>query len=184
MTVDKIDGNRILIVLCSSDIEDFSLNYGKLSLNDKHSRRVILRIMRLACMKSGIDINNRSVLLEAVELNGEFYILITVKDKNPKKYRLKRGGCICYSLGSSGNFLDAVEHMYRQNVCCGRNSACVYNDEYYLIFDYPSIPVKLRRVLSEFDAQKRGVVYAAKVRENGKSICKLNAIESIGRHLV
>lgn len=184
MTVETIDGNKVLIILHSNDIETYSLDYNELSLNNRHSYKIIMRLLKVACMKSGIDIKNRSILLEAIELDSELYILVTVKNKNSKKYRRKKSECLCYNLGASGNFLNTIEHLYKQNVCCIRSSVYFYKEEYFIIFDYPSIPIKLRRVLSEFDAVKKNVIYAADVRENGKQICKNNAVEIIGRHLI
>lgn len=185
MTVDKIADNRVLIVLCEKDMKDFSLDYNKMSMEDNHSRRILLRILQLACVKTGLELMGRSVMLEAVSFDDECYLLVTVKDKHRKTYRLKNSGeSLCYHLGNSGNFLDTVEQLYRQNVCCNHNSAYVYKDEYYLIFDYPSIPQKLKRVLHEYGSKSGGRVTAANIRENGRQLCRHNAIAKIGKHLV
>ncbi len=185
MTVDKLAENRILIVLCDKDMNDFSLDYNKMSFDDVHSRRILMRILQLACFKSGIDIKGRSVMLEAVAFDDECYLLITLKDKRHKTYKLKScNKALCYHFGGSGTFLDAVEQLYRQNVCCNHNSAYVYKGEYYLIFDYPSIPQKLRRVLSEYGNRSSSSLTAARIRENGKQLCRNNAIASIGKYLV
>ncbi len=185
MTVDKLDENRVLIILCEKDMEDFSLDYDKMDMNDLHSRKVLMRIMQLACFKSGIEINGKKILLEAVAGAQGCYLLVTVDENRKKKYRLKStSDSICYSLGTSGNFLDSIEKLYRQNVCCNRNSAYEYNGEYYLIFDYPSIPQKLKRVLSEYGERRRGNLIAADIRENGRLLYKTNAILGIGKYLV
>ncbi len=184
MTVDKIGENRVLIVLCGKDMEDFSIDFNTLSLDDLHSRKILLRILQLACMKSGIELRGRSVSLEALSLDEGCYLLVTV-EKHRRTYRMKKSGdCICYSLGASDNFLDTLEKLYRQNVCCNKNSAYIYNSEYYLIFDYPSIPRKLKRVLSEYGEKSGGKLAAAKIKENGKLLCRQNAISQIGRFLV
>lgn len=185
MTVDKLADNRVLIILCDKDMEDFSLDYDTLSLDDSHSRRVLMRIMQLACIKTGIEIKGKSVLIEALSLDKECYLLLTVDEKHRRTYRIKSNTeCLCYHLGTSGNFLDTIEKLYRQNVCCNRNSAYVYNDEYYLIFDYPSLPRKLKKVLSEYGKCSGGNLSAARIRENGKPLCKYNAIVQIGRFLI
>ena len=183
MTIDKLADNRILIVLCDKDMNDYSLDYNKMNLDDVHSRKILMKLLQLACLQSGIEIKGRSVLLEAIAFEKECYLLITVKDKKPKTYRLKPSS-LCYHLGESGNFLDAVEQLYRQNVCCNRNSAYLYNGEYYLIFDYPAIPKKLRKVLSEYGRKSGGNLTAARIRENGRQLCRHNAIAQIGQYLV
>lgn len=183
LTIDKLAENRVLIVLCDKDMDDYSLDYNKMNLDDVHSRKILMKLLQLACLQSGIEIKGRSVILEAIAFEKECYLLITVKDKKTKTYRLKQSS-LCYHLGESGNFLDAVEQLYRQNVCCNRNSAYLYNGEYYLIFDYPAIPKKLRKVLSEYGRKSGGNLTAARIRENGRQLCRHNAISQIGKFLV
>lgn len=186
LTVDKLGKNMVLVVLGSRDMEDYRLDFEALSLNDEHSRKILIRIMQAACYKSGIAVSGKSVKLEAIRLEDGCYILITVdnihrshtyKIKNPRE-------CRCYSLGNSGNFLNAIEMLYRQNVCCNKNSVYVYNNEYYIIFEYPAIPRRFRRVLSEYAEKRGGRTFAARVMENGRRLCKVNAIAQIGKHLV
>ncbi len=143
-----------------------------------------MRILQLACFKTGIEAEGKSIAVEALPLNGECYILLTVTQKSRRTYRMKENKrSVCYFLGGSGNFLDAVEKLYKQNVCCNKNSAYCYKDNYYLIFDYPSIPRKLRRVLGEYAQKCGGRVSAARIRENGKTVCTVNAIAQIGQCL-
>ena len=185
LTVNNLGGNRVLVILCEKDMEDFSLDFDKLSLDDSHSRKVLLRIMNVACRKSGIEMKGRSVKIEALTLDGECYFLLKVKKKSRHTYRIKKSAdCVCYLLGESGNFLDTMEKLYRQNVYCNRNSAYVYDNKYYLIFDYPSIPKKLKIILSEYGQKSGGKLTTAKIKENGKLICRHNAILQIGKFLV
>ncbi len=186
MTVDKLSSNKVLIVLCTKDMEDYRLDYNTLSLNDIHCRKILMRILQIACSKSGIEIKGKSVRLETILLEGGCYILITVDEKHRfHTYRIKKTSeSRCYSLGSGDNFLNTIEKLYRQNVCCNKNSAYVYNNEYYLIFEYPAIPCKLKKVLSEYGEKKGGRSVAARIKENGKELCAVNAIAQIGRHLV
>lgn len=185
LTVDKIAENRVLIVLEEKDMTDFSLDYNKMSFEDVHSRKILMRILQLASIKTGLELNGRRVMLEAILLNDECYLLITVRTRQHKTYRLKDNNkSLCYHLGGSGNFLDTVEQLYRQNVCCNHNSAYEYKNEYYLIFDYPSIPRKLKRVLLEYGSKSGEEITAARIKENGRQLCRSNAIERIGRHLV
>lgn len=185
MTIDKLADDRVLIVLCKQDMSNFSLDYGRMNFEDSHSKKMLMRILRLACIKEGIQISGKNVLMEAISFDEECYLIITINNAKKKRYRLKSSkSSLCYHLGSSGNFLDAVEQLYRQNVCCNHNSAYMYNDEYYLIFDYPSIPQKLRRVLSEYGSKGRNRLSAARIKENGTLLCGHNAIAQLGKHLV
>lgn len=184
MTVNNLGQNKVLVILGEKDMQDFSLDFDKLSLDDKHCRKVLLRIMQIACNKSGIEMNGRSVSIEALMVDAGCYLLVTVKDRHRRTYKIKKDyDCICYRLGNSGNFLDTIEKLYRENVYCNKNSAYEYNSEYYLIFEYPSLPVKIKRILSEYGEKFGGNIKTSKIKENGKLICKHNAIVQIGRHL-
>lgn len=185
MTVDKLGENRVLIILCTEDLEDYSLNLKEMNFSNRELRRELIKIMRLACSRTGIELIGRSVDIEALPLENECYILITVNENIRRRYRIKNSGeSVCYSLGDSGNFLDTLERLYRLNVCCNRNSAYLYGESYYLVFEYPSIPKKLKRVLSEYGKRNLGRVETARIKENGRLICRHNAIMQIGKHLV
>ncbi len=185
MLIDRLEQNRILVTLCGKDMDDFSLDFNTLGFDDAHSRRILMRILQLACFKSGIEVTGKNILVEALPVDGGCYILLTVIEKyRHRTYKIKTSsGSLCYFLGGSGNFLDTVEKLYKQNVCCNKNSAYLYDNKYYLIFDYPSIPYKLRRILLEYAVKCGGKVTAARIRENGKSLCKVNAIAQIGQYL-
>lgn len=185
MTVDQLGCNRILIKLCEKDMNDFSLDFDTLSFTDAHSRKIILRILQLACFKTGVEVKNKNIMVEALQLDDGCYILLTVTEKHRRHtYKFKRpSDSVCYLLGDSGNFLDAVEKLYSQNVCCNKNSAYLYNGEYYLIFDYPTIPARLKHVLKEYAQKCGGKVTSARIRENGRQLCSINAIAQIGRYL-
>lgn len=185
MTVDKLGENRVLIILCANELRDFLLDTDSLDLNDRETRKGLIKIMRLACDKAGIELCNRTVDIEALPFENECYILITVNEKIRRSYKIKNAGeSVCYMLGGSGNFLDTLEKLYRLNVCCNRNSAYLYGENYYIVFEYPSIPKKLKRVLSEYGKRNTGRVETARIKENGRLICSHNAILQIGKHLV
>lgn len=183
MTVDRVSENKVMITLCGKDMKDFSLDFETLSLDDYHSRKILLRIMQIACFKSGIDVKNKEVLMEALPISEGCCILMTVTERRPHRhYKLKKNSkSLCYCLGDSKNFLDTIEKLYKQNVYCNKNSAYLFEGDYYLIFDYPSIPQKLRIVLGEYAEKREEKAAGARIKENGKLLCKYNAIAQIGR---
>ena len=184
MTIDRIKSNKILITLCDEDMRDFSLDYEALSLYDSHSRKVIMRILQVACFKMDIEIKGKQMLVEALPTVDGCMLLLTVEDKKREKYRLQNGRkSNCYEVGNSWNFLDVIALLYKQNVCCNKNSAYEQNGVYYLIFDYPAVPKRYKRILNEYAERCGGNICAAKLRENAKEICKINAIAVIGRCL-
>lgn len=184
LTVNRLSDNRILIILCEKDMRDFSLDNDKMSFADLHSRRIIMRILQMACRKTGLETRGKSVNVEALPLDEDCYILVTVSGKRGRTYRLKGSNdCLCFFLGNATNFLDAIDALCRQNVCCNKNSAYEWQGSYYLVFDYPSIPRKLGRILSEYAQRCTGGLFAAKIKEGGRPVCTQNAIMQIGRYL-
>ncbi len=185
MTVNRLSENTVLIVLYTKDMHNLSLDINDDNSGDEAFRKTITKIMKYACAKAGVDICNRKVDIEALPFENECYLLITVHEKIRRSFRKKSTGeCVCYSLGGSGNFLDTLERIYRQNICCNKNSAYLYNDNYYIVFDYPNIPKKLKVLLSEYAEKSVDKIESARVKENGRVICADNAIYQIGRHLV
>ena len=80
--------------------------------------------------------------------------------------------------------MNAVEQLYRRNICCRNNSAYKLNNDYYLVFDYPALPESLSNILLEYGRKLSGKFAAARIKETAKPICERNAIESIGKHIV
>ena len=183
MKINRLDEKRVLVVLGGSDMRDFALDFGVMSMSDAHSRKILLRLTRLACLRSGIDTRGKRLNVEAIMLGDGCYLLVTVKNK-PRRYRLKRGGALCYEFDESGALLDAAEAAFRRGFNCVKNSACEWNGKYYLIFDYPALPIALAGILSEFGEKRGGALLCARVRERGKVLCARSALTAIGSLMV
>lgn len=184
MTIDRIKSNKLLIMLGEEDMRDFSLDYNTLSLYDSHCRKILMRILQLACFKTDIEIKDKKMLVDALPTADGCMLLLTVEDKKRKKYILRNSKkCYCYEVGNSRNFLDVMHLLYKQNVCCNKNSAYELNGIYYIVFDYPAVPNRIKRILHEYGVRCGNGIFAASLRENAKEICKTNAIAVIGRWL-
>ena len=110
MTINRLDGERVLVVLGGKDMTDFALDFKKMSLQNAHARKVLLRLTRLACRKSGIDTNGKRVNVEALTMGESCYLLVTVR-RRMQRYRLKRSGGTGYRFESCGDFLNAVGRL-------------------------------------------------------------------------
>lgn len=183
MTVNKLGENRVLIILGEQDMNDFSLDFNNMNLDDSHSRRVLTRLTHSACKSTGIETGGKSLNIEALSLGEGCYLLVTVGSLN-KTYRRKRGGSVCYSLGGCGNLLDCLEQLYRLGTACSKSAVYEHNGEYFLVFDYPAIPKSMRVVLSEFSAKRCRPFARARLRERARVICDRNAVCKIGQYLV
>ena len=92
MTVDKLGENKVLIILCNKDMEDYSIDFVGNNLYDSDLRKALINIMKLGCSKAGVEICNRNVDIEALPFEDECYILITVYEKIRRSYRMKDTG--------------------------------------------------------------------------------------------
>lgn len=183
MTINRLDGRRVLVVLGGDDMRDFALSEKAMSMSDAHSRRILLRLTRLACSRSGIDTRGKRLNVEALMLGEDCYLLVTVKAPE-SRFRLKRRGVFCYRFETAGDLLDAAAAAYRRGVRCAKNSVYEWDGAYYLIFDYPALPRALRGILAEFAEKCRGSLTAALIREHGRPVCTRSALTVIGEKVV
>ncbi len=183
MTINKLDGSRVLVVLGNKDMADFALDFKLMGFENAHSRKILLRLTRLACHKSGIDIRGKRLNVEALMMGDDCYLLVTVQNR-VRRYTLLRGGGSCWRFSSVSNFLGAVEAAYRSRCRSSKSAAYEWNGAYYLTFDYPALPKALLRVLSEFSDSRANALRAAQVREHGVLLCAKNAVECIGQALL
>ena len=180
--VSQLDGNRVLVVLGDREMNDFALDFGAMGLSDPHTRKILLRLISLACRKSGIDTHGKRLSVEALQLDSDCYLLVTVS-RTPQRWRLKRSGGIGFRFTDSTAFLNAVEALYRRR-CLTKNTAYTFGGAYYLLFASPALPSVCKRILGEFAEKHGGGLFCARVRELGRVICPGNAVEIIGKHLV
>ena len=163
MTVDKLGDNKLLIKLDESDMMNFELDFGKMSFKNE---------------------DNQKVKIEAFLLGDECCILVTANPKK-RKYRLKKSDSgLCWKMANASDFLNAVEALYRSNICCRKSSAYEMSGNYYLVFDYFSLPKHMIRVLSEYGERQKSRNAAARVRENANLLCHADAVAVIGKFLV
>ena len=183
MTISKLGEDRVLLVLGDRDMDELALDFAVMSMENAHSRRVILRLTTLACRKSGIDARGKRLSVEALMMGEGCCFLVTVKEKR-RRYVRRRLGESCFEFETAADFLNAVEAAYRQGYCLAKNAAYERSGRYYLLFDYPAVPRSLRRVFGEFALCRQGPLFSAHIREHGNLVCPRNAVATIGRFLV
>ena len=183
MTINRLDGQRVLVVLGGKDMTDFALDFEEMSMTDAHVRRILLRLTRLACRKTGIGTGGKRIRIEALSVGEGCYLLVTVQ-RQTRRYRLKRGGSCCWEFGDVSAFLGAAEAAYRLPYHLAKSAAYTENGRYYLLYGYPAVPKTLRRTLSEFAEKTGGTLRCAQIREQAKPLCTQNAVAVIGEQLV
>lgn len=187
MTIQQLTDNKVMVSLCDEDMKGFDLSFDTMGICDRHSHKILFRLMNIACTKSGIDTKGKSVMLEAVPYIGGCILLISVSQKphKRKKYRIQRiMEYPCYRFDSAEVMLSAIEKLYNCESLFYNNSVYVQNDVYYLVFDYPVVSDKALQILSEYANKCKGTkAFIARLHESAKKLSSGNAIVHIGAAL-
>ena len=173
MTIEQLDGERVLILLGSGDMKDFALEYDTLSFSDTHSRKILSRLLTLACLKTGLSCADKKMLVEAVPQDGGCIILLTLKPKR-RLYRIKRRQkCVCAVTDDVDDLMSAAEAL---GGIIPDAEVFIYSEKYVILTEsYTSL--KTMSALYEYtDCFFVPVHNAAKVREHGKSLGTLGKI--------
>ncbi len=183
MTIEQIDTSKVMILLGSEDMRDFSLEYSKLGFSDPHSKKILRRLLTLACSKTGISPDNKRMFVEALPHKSGCLILLTLTPKTRRrKYRIKKSAkCLCAVFDTVDDLLDC---------CCAAsarlpgfaNSVYLYGGKYYLIIDNSPVSLYTLALFCEFaECYTCSRVAAARIREAGRAISEGNAVRTIGK---
>lgn len=180
MTIEQIDSGKVMIILGCDDMKDFSLEYDTLGFSDPHSRRILSRLLKLACTKTGLSVNNKRMFVEALPHKSGCLILLTLTEKHSRKvYKIKKSdkSCVCI-------FYD-VEALIQASVAIKKFPAAngkIYfcDGKYYLIIETLPLSLNLMSALEEFsDAYVCSKPACARIAENGKD---LGNIKILGKY--
>ncbi len=182
MTIEQLDAHKVLISLCNEDMESFSLRFNTLSFCDEHSRKVLVRLTQLACVKTGLQLNKSAVLMEALPHQSGCLLLLTVLEKPHRKvYKVKRYKSFpCFVFNSAEDLLSCAESIGELEFPLHRNSLWLFEGRYYLVFDYPVLHKASKGVLCEYSKEsERTAVSLSRIKESGKLLYKDRAVEGI-----
>ena len=183
MTIEQIDTGRVMILLGNDDMKDFSLKYSTLSFKDAHSRKILRRLLTLACSKMGIDTIDKKMFVEALPHKSGCLILLTLMPKTSRrKYRIKKSAkCLCAVFENVDSLLDCCAAASKR-FHTAENSAYLFEGSYYLIIDSSPVSLYTLALLNEFaECYICSRIAAARIKEAGKPISEGNAVKNIGR---
>lgn len=169
MTIEQIDPSKVIIVLGSSDMKDFSLEYSTLSFSDPHSRKILSRLLTLACSKTGMSIENKKMLVEALPHKSGCLILLTLKPKTKRRiYRVKKPDkCLCCIFENCERLIEAAIAVGES---LPQNGVYYCNNKYYLVIE-SNLALYPLAVLEEFaHCYVCSRIAAAKVCEAGRAL--------------
>ncbi|MBR3971741.1 MAG: adaptor protein MecA [Ruminococcus sp.] len=183
MTIEQLSASKVLISLGSEDIESFDLDFDKMGLCSDHSRRILLRLLQIACRKTGMSCKSKTVMMEALPHQGGCLLLVTVVDKKKKKaYRIKRiYESLVYEFEDAEKVLSIAEALHRSNASVGGNSLWLYAGKYYIVPDRPFLYSSSRARLKEYAREIYiASAFMSRIKEAGRVLCRDNALELIG----
>ena len=159
MTIEQIDPGKVMIVLGSNDMKDFSLEYNTLSFKDPHSRKILSRLLTLACSKTGMSIDNKKMLVEALPHKSGCLILLTLKPKTKRRvYRVKKPDRILCAVFPDVESLIGASLALNKKLPHNLHGPVNYADDKSQEKSY-SLPVML--------AEQKGNGKCKKCKENG-----------------
>ncbi len=188
MNIEQIDNTRILISLCDKDLEHYRVTFENLSLSESHSRTVLKELMYHASVKTGMDLKDKKVLIEALKYEHGCLLLLTVSERCRKRkvYRVKYyHDSSVFSFANAENFLSCINALYHMPFEPYSSSAFLYEQMYYLVLRTPS-PLKANYIhtIREFCTPSRhGTLFAAFLQEHGTPLQLHHAIRTIGKNL-
>ncbi|MGN0487922.1 MAG: adaptor protein MecA [Ruminococcus sp.] len=184
MTIEQIDSSKVLIVLGDKDMRDFALEYGTMSFDDPHSRKILGSILTLACTKTGISTKGKRMLVEALPHPDGCLILLTLEViRKPRVYKIKRKKRAVCAVFENVEELIKVSAVLKNNKSVPENSLYFYDEKYCLIIESFHIPCSVMRVLREFSVNIfQSKISVARIKENGRLILESKAHCLIGQY--
>ena len=186
MTIEKLNGSKILISLCREDMENFRLDIGKMGFCNDNSRKVLLRLMQLACKEAGVGFGSKTILMEALPLQSGCLILVTFADKKKRRtYKVKSiKRSTAYVFTDAENMLCAAENLYRLDAELPVHKLWLFESKYYVLFEYCPFNKEVCGVLCDYACKiPMSSVGISRIKEGGKSIGGENPLKTIGKKI-
>lgn len=115
MKIEKIDENKIRIILKQDDLKDKKFDVNKILLSPDNSQNLFLEILNKAEKELNFYTDGHKLLIEAYSQDDDFYIITVTKyiiSKNKLKKVNKTSSCQIYQFKTFEDFC-----AYCQFVC-------------------------------------------------------------------
>lgn len=203
MKIEKLNENKIRILLRQEDFIDKSIDIQKLLLTSPESQSLFLEILDRAKKEVGFDTDGYKLLIEAYFQNDDIFIFTITKyiesnnklKSKPKKYlAVKRksqnlnSSCYIYQLNNFEDFCDFCDFVNKNdniNLKGLFKTAILYlyNNTYYLVIDGINLSHKSLDLFHSSLLEFSNVLtcmknFNFKLKEHGKVIIKNNAIHT------
>ena len=165
-------------------MKDFSLEYDRLGFEDPHSKKILKRLLTLACNKAGLNITDKKILVEAMPQEKGCLILLTlVSEANRKIYKIKKQRKnLCYIFDDTESLISASK-AFSNSRKCPDNSVYLWENKYAVVLENVVENTALFSKFREFShIILKGKLHTARIKESGKLLAGKNGLEVINRY--
>lgn len=205
MKIEKINEDKLRIILTSNDLQEKNIDIHSFVSNSIESQKLFWDMLDEAEKQTGFKAQNCQLVIEALAVNGGNFILTVTKVKSDEvasKLKTKKAKVSAkiknpklsestniYKFDDFENFISFCKFIPKKQVPALLDDVCLYEyeNEYYLTFKLLSTDIKaltkLASMLSEFGTYvKDSVLFESKLLEYGTLVCKDNAILSTQKY--
>jgi adapter protein MecA 1/2 len=200
MRFEKINDDKLRIILTSKDLKDKSIDFHTFMANPIESQELFLDMLDEAEEKVGFNVKDYNLRIEAVIMSDESFILTVTRvnsqnmctPKAKKKFTVRRKradvnssyAVYCFNtLDDYCNFLEAI-HTCSNSIHNIAKSAVLYKyrNSYYLVLSDININHQNKLIFYSYITEfarytNNSNLFVCKLREVGKVIIKNNALK-------
>lgn len=187
MNIEQINSEKLLISLCDKELEEYHLTYETLSFTDTRSKKVIQEILLRAETRTGIRLNGKKLIVEAMKYDHGCILLVTIVNRRKRKiYHIKnRSNSYAFRFSDAEELLSCIEQLYLADEKIGKSSILSDDRDYYLMLN-SSIPSEsFMRITGEYaDSVQKGKITCSAISEKCTVLASKNAVELVGKSLL
>ena len=205
MKIEKLNENKIRIILNNQDLIDKHVDYNAFMSNSAEAQDLYLCMLEEAEEKVGFITRDYKIKIEALAMDsGDFIVIVTrfneeQKSNSPvrnKKITARRKSsipyseCLIYSFNSFDdvcNFSNYISNFDKLSTIAKSIVLHTYNSKYYLVFsklntEHPNIK-NFYTLVTEFGTYVNNPdLFAHKLTERGNILIKNNAIKTCAKY--
>lgn len=206
MKVEKINNNKVKIILTFEELEKRQINIKDIEKNTEIAKNLFVDLIEESNIDEEFEFEDSQLLIEATSDNNNLFIVTITKVENfpdlkkysllDKKVKSTKNSKIkntnykvesyIYSFNTINDILNLCETSKKENLFFGKNSLYKYNEKYFLIFANSSVKnqkfLKTFVFLSEFcDNYYSYNMLSSALKEKSKIIIENKALQTLSK---
>lgn len=184
--IDLAEENKLIIFLDDKDMDSLDITYKNISWENEKFRVVLAKLLTVAQSKLHFSIKNRNLSIKILDMFNGCVILFSLTSR-------RSNSDLSTNKQSTILHLDSAENLM---LLCEKSIDCwseilsstlflLSNTYFILIYHKNNFSPKFKAILQEygetFNADRVNISY---LNENGKILCKDDAIEHIGNCII